>query len=79
MEIGEESTILDMESTIVELFNLFLYKFGIGNRGFWLFNSVLFQNCQLIKFFKSVTILKYSNIIIFFKIQNNELYALYSK
>ena len=39
MEIGEESTILDMESTIVELFNLFLYKFGIGNRGFWLLNS----------------------------------------
>ena len=36
MEIGEESTILDMESTIVELF---LYKFGIGNSGFWLFNS----------------------------------------
>ena len=36
MEIGEESTILDMESTIVELF---LYKFGIGNRGFWLLNS----------------------------------------
>ena len=44
MEIGEESTILDMESTIVELF---LYKFGIGNRGFWLFNSGVVSDWEL--------------------------------